>query len=42
MGLFNILNNKVITPEERRNKTIAKLKEQGIAVNEHLLIQKHQ
>ena len=36
MGLFNIFSNKIITPEERRSKTIAKLKEQGIAVNEHL------
>ena len=35
MGLFGMFNNKVITPEERRKKTIEKLREQGVMVNEH-------
>ena len=36
MGIFNIFGSKTITPAERRNRTIERLKKEGIAVNEQL------
>lgn len=37
MGIFDSLKgNKVITPEDRRKKTVEQLKKQGIAYNPHL------
>lgn len=37
MGLFDKMRgNQIITPEERRRKTIERLKKAGVAYNEHL------
>lgn len=36
MGIFNIFGGKIITPQERRNKTIETLKKKGIIINENL------
>ena len=36
MGIFSIFGGKTITPTDRRNKTIEKLKKEGIAINEKL------
>ena len=36
MGIFSIFGSKTITPSERRNRTIERLKKEGVAVNEQL------
>lgn len=36
MGIFSIFGSKTITSAERRNRTIEKLKKEGVAVNEQL------
>ena len=36
MGLFNLFGSKIITPADRRSKTIERLKKEGVKVNEHL------
>lgn len=36
MGIFNFFGCKTITPRERRNKTIKRLKKEGITINENL------
>lgn len=36
MGFFSIFGSKTITPAERRNKTIERLKKEGVAINEQL------
>lgn len=36
MGIFSIFGSKTITPAERRNRTIERLKKEGVAINEQL------
>ena len=36
MGIFNFFGGKTIAPVERRNKTIEKLKKEGVMINENL------
>lgn len=36
MGIFSIFGSKTITPAERRNKTVERLKKEGVAINEQL------
>lgn len=36
MGIFNFFGGKTISPVERRNKTIEKLKKEGVMINENL------
>jgi len=36
MGLFNIFGGKIITPAERRSKSLERLRKEGVMVNENL------